>query len=131
MTTEDQSRHTISEPLRARLKQVRKDAGLSQRALADRIGVSMSTISMVESGSRDPAAGALEAWAAACGAKLEVVVEGPAREGLSVDHLSEQQQQLVADLVKNLPAFGHLLETTLRQLVWIWTAEAGRATRKL
>ena len=131
MSNEDTHRQTLSNHLRSRLKQLRLDSGYSQRALAEKIGVSISMISMVESGTRDTSVGTLEAWAQACGAQLDAVKAAPDTERLSLDHLTDQQRQLVVDLVANLPAFGSLLETTLRQLVWIWTAEASRTTRRL
>jgi transcriptional regulator with XRE-family HTH domain len=131
MTDEESQRHTLSGQLRARLKQIRLDAGLSQRALADQIGVSVSTISMVEGGTRDTAVGNLEAWARACGARLDVVAEREDPERLSMGHLTDQQRQIVADLVANMPNFGPILETTLRQMIWVWSVESTRGSRRL
>jgi transcriptional regulator with XRE-family HTH domain len=131
MTDEDTQRHTLSSQLRGRLKQLRLDAGLSQRALADQLGVSVSTISMVEGGTRDTAVGTLEAWARACGARLDIVSNGEEAERLSLDHLNEQQRQIVTDLVANMPNFGPILETTLRQLVWVWSVETTRGSRRV
>jgi transcriptional regulator with XRE-family HTH domain len=60
-----------------RLRRARLDAGLSQLELALRSGLSTSTISAVEQGTRDVTAPKLFAWARACGASLDEIA-GPA-----------------------------------------------------
>lgn len=54
-----------------RLRRARIDAGLSQLQLAQRSGLSTSTVSAVEQGSRDLTAPKLFAWAEACSASLD------------------------------------------------------------
>ena len=50
---------SVEQELGMRLRSVRKRAGLSQRALARRVGVPNSTISLIESGKTNPSVGAL------------------------------------------------------------------------
>jgi transcriptional regulator with XRE-family HTH domain len=63
-----------------RLRRARLDAGLSQLELALRSGLSTSTISAVEQGSRDISAPRLFAWARACGASLDDIAGPDARQ---------------------------------------------------
>ena len=59
----------------ALVKGARQDAGLSQRALAERLGTTQSAISRWESGGDEPRLGSLAAILAACGLRLSLVVE--------------------------------------------------------
>lgn len=56
-----------------RLRRARLDAGLEQRALAELVGCSPSTISAVETGKQELGALRLFRWAAACGVSLDWV----------------------------------------------------------
>jgi transcriptional regulator with XRE-family HTH domain len=60
---------------------VRRRAGLSQRALAEKTGIPQSTIGRIESGAVDPRVSTLDALLAACDYDLETVP----RLGLGVD----------------------------------------------
>lgn len=60
-----------------RLRRARLDAGLDQLTLAERTGLSTSTISAVERGQRDITAPKLFAWARACGAALDWIAGEP------------------------------------------------------
>ena len=53
-----------------RLRKAREDAGLDQKELADRIGVSRATISNAEVGSRETLEVTIRAWAMATGVPL-------------------------------------------------------------
>jgi transcriptional regulator with XRE-family HTH domain len=63
-------------PLRDRLRKLRLEAGLSQRALCRKIDVDESYISRLERGQRAPSVEVLRRWADACG--VEVAVLDPA-----------------------------------------------------
>lgn len=63
------------------LKQARKKARLSQRALAARSGVPQSTVGRIEAGIIDPRASTLDRILEACGVELEL----EARLGEGVD----------------------------------------------
>lgn len=65
-----------SVPLRERLRKLRQEAGLSQRALCRQMDVDESYISRLERGERAPSAEVLRRWAEACG--VEVAVLDPA-----------------------------------------------------
>jgi transcriptional regulator with XRE-family HTH domain len=81
----------MTEDYRTRLHEARIGAGLSQRALAERIGCSDSTISLVETGQRELGAGKLIGWAEACGVSLDWVAgtgrprAAPADDALQLD----------------------------------------------
>lgn len=49
-----------------RLRKAREHAGLEQRQLAERAGISRATISNAERGVGNPSLPTLQAWAAAC-----------------------------------------------------------------
>lgn len=54
------------------LREARRRAGLSQRAVAQRLGVSQSYVSLVERGLRDPPLSSMGAFAEALGYELTV-----------------------------------------------------------
>src|SRR5260221_12680662 len=54
------------------LREGRRRAGLSQRALAERAGVPQSTVGRIESGAIDPRASTLGVLLRVCGLQLEV-----------------------------------------------------------
>jgi len=57
------------------VRQLRKEAGLSQSALADRAGISTSWISKIEGGGHDPTWGDMRRVAAGLGVSLEKLSE--------------------------------------------------------
>ncbi len=64
------------EDLGALVRELRLDAGLSQRALAHRAGTSQPAIARYEGGLAAPSWATLQRLAAACGRQLRVSVEG-------------------------------------------------------
>jgi predicted transcriptional regulator len=63
------------------LRDARRRAGLSQRALAARVGVPQPTVARIESGVVDPRVDTLDRLLAGCGLALDSV----ARPGIGVD----------------------------------------------
>ena len=59
-----------------RLGRLREDAGLSQSALARRVGISQSAVSQIEAGDRSPSYGMLVQLADALGVSIAYVVGG-------------------------------------------------------
>lgn len=57
-----------------RLRKARETAGLDQRALAARAGISRATISNAERGVGNPNLATLQAWAAACDVPVSWIV---------------------------------------------------------
>lgn len=55
------------------LRRAREAAGLTQRELGDRAGVTQTTVSMYEAGRRDPSVSTFERMLAATGYRIEVV----------------------------------------------------------
>lgn len=76
-------------PLKTRLRNVRKDADLSQQKLANRIGVSVRQISRLETGrSRRPGKMLRLAWARECGvdpSELEPDAEEEESESVTLE----------------------------------------------
>jgi transcriptional regulator with XRE-family HTH domain len=63
-------------PIRARLKQLRHAAGISQQELASRAGLSVSVVCQIEQGRRtDPRISTLKAVADALGVSVAVLVQ--------------------------------------------------------
>jgi DNA-binding XRE family transcriptional regulator len=54
------------------LRDAREQAGLTQKVLAQRLGVSQQAIAQAERWEANPTVGFLRRWAGACGAKLRV-----------------------------------------------------------
>ncbi|WP_374537207.1 helix-turn-helix domain-containing protein [Chitinimonas taiwanensis] len=88
-----------------RIRQARKEAGLSQTSLADLVGVRQSAVSEWEAGRSDPTTDSLSATAIALGVAFEWLATGrgemrvgglTAREpGLGYEVLPPDQQQLL------------------------------------
>ncbi len=86
--------------LAAELRRQREMAGISGRELADRVGISQSKVSRIESGATTPSVPAVQAWADAVGASAE------ARAQLSA--LTEAVFAEVQAWRAALPVGGHL-----------------------
>lgn len=54
------------------MRLAREEAGLTQAALAERLGVSQQAVSRAERWDANPTADLLRRWAAACGRSLEI-----------------------------------------------------------
>ncbi len=73
----------------ALIRGARVDAGLSQAALAERIGTTQSAISRWEAGRDEPRLGSLSSILEACGLRLSLVVE-TADDGVDRAQLRQQ-----------------------------------------
>ena len=84
------------------LREMRESTGLSQRALAQQIGVSHTTISNIEDGEKATSLELLSRWAAACGSDLSQVFPEMTREHilLLISELPKPEFELVAKLAK-------------------------------
>lgn len=69
-----------------RLAQIREHAGLTQTALAERVGMSQSAVSQMEKGERKPSFDMLRQLADALGVKTSYLL------GSEVETLSEEEQ---------------------------------------
>lgn len=77
---------TAKESFGERLARLREDAGLSQSALARRIGTSQSAVSQIEAGDRSPSYGMLVQLADALGVSLAYLM------GASIEQLSPEEE---------------------------------------
>lgn len=92
-----------------RLRQARLEASRSAQSIADAIGVSQSTISAVELGTREPKLVDLAAWAEELGLRLDLVpISGPALPA---------RRQVVLDLM------AEVLHLASEEDVDVWEAE--------
>lgn len=121
MSDENTEIKHLSPQLRAQLKQLRLDAGLSQRQLGDLVGLANSTVSMIENGSRDTGASTVEAWAAHCGGS--VMVGRLNDDVLRISHIDKDGRRLIEDLANILPLLDDPSRKTLRVIVSAWMAE--------
>jgi DNA-binding XRE family transcriptional regulator len=57
------------------LRQAREDAGLTQRELGQRLGISQQAVAQAERWVANPTVGLMRRWAASCGAELLITIE--------------------------------------------------------
>lgn len=102
------------------LRDTRKRAGLTQRALAERAGVSQETIARIETSATQPRFDTLARLLDACGYELEVMP----RLGMGVD------QTLIASML-DLTSTERLAhgEEAARGMAWLRSAERRGAAR--
>jgi transcriptional regulator with XRE-family HTH domain len=88
------------------LRDARRQAGLTQTALARRAGTSQATISAYESGGKQPAVDTLERLLAAAGSQLAVTARARPVVEPSADQLRDAGRTLaqVIELAEHLPA---------------------------
>ena len=79
-----------------RLRQLRIDAGLTQDALADRLGIKKQTISRYENSEREPNIRTAKKLADALGVSLESLVHGFGNTVNSKSELSIDEQLLIS-----------------------------------
>lgn len=72
MVSSSSSAQRARQALADQLREIRKDAGLTGLALADRAGIHRTTVAKIEHGQRSPTAEQVRAWCAACGAEGQV-----------------------------------------------------------
>lgn len=66
---------SLEDLVAARLRQLRKDQNLSLRALAERSGLNVNTLSLIENGKSSPSVGTLQQLALALGVSASVFLE--------------------------------------------------------
>lgn len=81
------------------LARLRESQGLSQRDVAERLGVGQSAISRIESGRRDPHLSTLRRYALALGARVEHRVSRFEPVRPEADWVDELESQLVRQTV--------------------------------
>ena len=116
----------------ARLLAMRRTSGLTQAALAARIGYTAGAVCHVERGSRMPGREMIEAWVAACGGHFEVagpeVAVAPEYTGLleAVAGLDEGEIALLSEAARGLAVVEGADRAMARQLL-TWLADRAPA----
>lgn len=106
----------MNQKLGERLLQARQIAGLSQKQLAGRSGLSQKTISKIEIGKQSKSTQMLR-LAAACGVRPEWLASG------------EEPMKVVVGGTASVPASYNILSTTALELARLWD-EAPAATKE-
>jgi transcriptional regulator with XRE-family HTH domain len=104
-------------PIGERLRAIRGAAGFTQAALAERLGFeSQSSISMIETGARQPDLELIERWAQACGVEARLLFAPP---------LADRELHGALQALLDAPPDGAAREALLRHLQ-AWATLAGR-----
>jgi transcriptional regulator with XRE-family HTH domain len=118
----------MSTSIGARLLSMRQASGLTQAALAARIGYTASAVCHVERGSRMPGREMVEAWVATCGGHYEPtgpeVAVAPEYTGLleAVAGLDEGELALLSEAARGLAVVEGADRAMARQLL-TWLAD--------
>lgn len=114
-------------PFAQRLLALRKDRGLSQQALADRVGLHVTLVRRYEAGKTQPSIDALRRIALALSVSADVLLfdddERAPSDDLrlhleAIEHMPPEQQHIIREVLDAL---------VLRQQVGRWTAAKGIA----
>ena len=98
---------TMKQELGAFLRQVRRDANLTQAAVAETIGVDQTYVSKIERGISSPSWKYLAGFANVLGTSP---IELLRRAGL-LENVSEEQEREIGDMIAASPEFAELFET--------------------
>ena len=85
-----------------RLKELRKKRRLSQKEVADRIGVATGTISAYECNTKTPSVEVLESLALLYNASVDYILGLDKRTNFYIDDLTASQQEIVLNIVRML-----------------------------
>jgi len=94
------------------LRQARRRAGLSQRALAHLTGIAQPTVARIETGDHSPRVATLEALLAACGEELEAMPR--AGDGVDRTTIRDLLALSPAERLATLPAEAAMLDRLAR-----------------
>jgi transcriptional regulator with XRE-family HTH domain len=84
------------------LRVARAHAGLSQRAVAERVGVAQSTVARIEGGHVDPLAGTLDRLLRACGFELGLQLAREDAAGVDRSLIREQLGRPPTERVRSM-----------------------------
>lgn len=106
--------------LNDRLTLLRKRAGFSQRAIAERLSIHYTAISHIEKGDRRPSMDVAERWASTCGGELTAL--GPEDQELFelLRDLSPADLRLLRGIAEILPRLEVPHRVTLQALIDTW-----------
>jgi len=98
------------------LRQARARSGLSQRALAERVGISQPMISAIEGGLQDPRHGTLDKLLRACGQELDLVLT--AGEGVDATQFIAGLRRSAQARVDGAVEGSKNIEQLVRSITW-------------
>ena len=88
--------------LNQRLREIRIEAGFSDKQLADRVGISRVAVYKTESGATNPRVKTLLLWLSVCGYEM-VFFRSDDQLVTALSKLNDRERATVADLVRLLP----------------------------
>lgn len=95
---------TTTEALRRQLRHAREAAGLTRRALGDRLGITENQVFRIEKGARSTSIERAQEWLVACGFSVETVsITEPERAALAaaaLGMLDEADLQKIARVIR-------------------------------
>jgi transcriptional regulator with XRE-family HTH domain len=94
--------------------QLRRQAGISQREMAELMRMHQPTISRIEAGQRRLTIDEADQWVRLCGLRLMMEPTD------GIQSLSEDDVKLVDDIIALLPNLNAANKTTLRALITLW-----------
>lgn len=85
-----------------RLKALRKKAGLTQKDVATKLGITRSTVSAYERNNKSPSLEMLEGLAVLYHSSVDYILGLDNRTNFFIDDLTDNQQQIILTIVKLL-----------------------------
>lgn len=112
---------TTNDALRLQLRRAREAAGLSQDALAVRLGISSAQVSRIETGARGTTLAVAQRWLEECGFAVESVSVGEPEAArilaLAVATLDEAQLEAAGRVIRAWSALPTHIVSAILQLI--------------
>lgn len=125
----------MPQEIRAKLKEVRQKAGLTQLMLSEKLGVAQSLISMVEGGQSQTTLDVLERWISVCDGILDIrptqSADPTGKLLAAAARLNDKDRARLQEVAELLPKVDEMSKgSAIAGLRWAagpeWAAENGR-----